>query len=220
VLKISASILSADFAHLADEIADAEAAGVDGLHIDVMDGHYVPNITMGPAVVRGVASVAKVPLDAHLMITDPVKYAPEFVEAGISRICFHPEVVDEPEGLLWAIRKLNAQAGLAISPESDIEAVKGLFSAADYLLVMTVCPGFSGQEFMPSALDNIRAVRRYFKGDIAVDGGVAPETAREVYEAGGNVFICASAIFKKKDRKAAVRALRTAALGEGQAWRG
>ena len=215
MLKISASILSADFAHLADEIADAEAAGVDGLHVDVMDGHYVPNITMGPAVVRGARSVATVPLDAHLMITDPAKYAPVFIEAGVSRICFHPETAADPEALLGEIRELGAGAGLAINPETDVPALAGLLPLADYLLVMTVHPGFSGQKFIPSALDNLRAARRLFDRDIAVDGGVAPDTARAVYQAGGNVFIVASAVFGRKDRKAAVRALKAAALGEG-----
>ncbi len=215
MLKISASILSADFAHLADDIADAEAAGVDGLHIDVMDGHFVPNITMGPAVVTGVASVATVPIDAHLMITDPRKYAGEFITAGVSRLCFHPETVEDPMALLEEIRDMGAEAGFAISPDYDVAANAWLLSRADYLLVMTVYPGFSGQKFMPDALENVRASRRIFDRDIAVDGGVAPETARSVHEAGGNMFIVASAIFKKTDRKAAVAALRAAAFGEG-----
>jgi len=214
VLRISASILSADFAHLADEIADAEAAGIDGLHIDVMDGHYVPNITMGPAVVRGVASAANVPLDAHLMISDPAAYGPDFIRAGVSRICFHPEVVADPVRLMASFRKRGAEAGLAVNPDSDIDALKHLFPKADYLLVMTVFPGFSGQKFIPSALENVRRVRSLFKGDVAVDGGVSPRTARAVFRAGGNVFIVASALFGQKDRKAAVRALRSCALGE------
>ncbi len=214
MLKISASILSADFAHLADDIADAEAAGVDGLHVDVMDGHYVPNITMGPAVVRCVKAVARVPLDAHLMIADPAKYAPMFIESGASRVCFHSETADDPEGLVAEIRELGAEAGLAINPEDDVAALADLMQLVDYVLVMTVHPGFSGQKFIPSALDNVRAARKLFAGDIAVDGGVAPDTARDVYEAGGNVFIVASAVFGRKDREAAVRELRAAALGE------
>jgi ribulose-phosphate 3-epimerase len=214
VLKISASILSADFARLADEIADVEAAGVDGLHIDVMDGHYVPNITMGPAVVRGAASVASVPLDAHLMISDPARYADDFIAAGVSRICFHPEVAADPIALLSSIKKKGVQAGLAVNPDSDVDSMKRLFPKADYVLVMTVFPGFSGQKFIPSALDNVRRVRAVFKRDIAVDGGVSPRNARKVYQAGGNVFVVASAVFGRKDRAAAVRTLRAAALGE------
>lgn len=214
MLKISASILSADFAHLADEIADVEAAGVDGLHIDVMDGHYVPNITMGPAVVRGAASVASVPLDAHLMITDPAKYAGEFIKAGVSRICFHPEVAADPLALMDSLRSMGAGAGLAVNPDTNVPEIADLIQKADYVLVMTVFPGFSGQKFIPSALDNVRAVRSIFSGDIAVDGGVSPKTARQVYEAGGNVFIVASAVFGQDNRSAAVSALRSAALGD------
>lgn len=211
MVKVSASILSADFAHIAEEVAEVEAAGVDSLHIDVMDGHYVPNITMGPAVVRGITSVATVPCEAHLMITDPGKYAPEFAKAGVSAISFHPEVVGNPAAMLSQIRGLGVAAGVAVNPDSDVASFEKLFAASDFVVVMTVFPGFSGQAFIESALENVRAVARVFDSEIAVDGGVSPQTAGRVAAAGGNVLVAASAIFGQADRAAAVRALRAAA---------
>ncbi len=211
MVKVSASILSADFAHIAEEVAEVEAAGVDSLHIDVMDGHYVPNITMGPAVVRGITSVATVPCEAHLMIMDPGKYAPEFAKAGVSAISFHPEVVGNPAAMLSQIRGLGVAAGVAVNPDSDVASFEKLFAASDFVVVMTVFPGFSGQAFIESALENVRAVARVFDSEIAVDGGVSPQTAGRVAAAGGNVLVAASAIFRQADRAAAVRALRAAA---------
>jgi len=211
MVKVSPSLLSADFAHLAQEIADVEAGGADSLHVDIMDGHFVPNITIGPVVVKWIAKVATVPLEAHLMISDPFKYAPEFVKAGVNGISFHPEAAKNPGEVLGFIKGLGVRAGIAINPDSNFESFEPLVRQADFLLVMTVFPGFGGQEFIESALENVRKSAAIFKGDVGVDGGVSPETTPAVVSAGGNVLIAGSAIFGTRDRRAAIEGLRAAA---------
>jgi ribulose-phosphate 3-epimerase len=211
MVKISPSLLAADFSCLARDIADVEAASVDSLHVDIMDGHFVPNITIGPVVVQAIGRIAKVPLEAHLMIDEPARYAPAFAKAGVSGMCFHPEAVEDARHVLHLIRNLGVRAGIAINPDSDFESMKPLLAEADYVLVMTVYPGFGGQEFIEAALEHVRSAAAVFKGDIGVDGGINVSTTPSVVEAGGNVLIAGSAIFREKDRRAAVDALRAAA---------
>lgn len=211
MVKVSPSLLASDFADLASEIADVEAGGADSLHVDIMDGHFVPNITIGPVVVGAIASVARVPLEAHLMISDPARYAPEFVKAGVSGISFHPEAVKDAPAVADLIRKLGVRVGIAVNPDSDFASFEPLVRHADFLLIMTVFPGFGGQEFIESALDNVRKAARIFRGDIGVDGGVSPETTPRIVDAGGNVLIAGSAIFRTRDRRAAIEGLRAAA---------
>ncbi len=211
MVKVCPSLLAADFGCLASEIAEVEAAGADCLHVDVMDGHYVPNITIGPVVVKGIASAAKVPFDVHLMITDPLHYARVMAPFGVRGFFFHASTVDDPAGAIDMIRSFGIKAGLAFNPDEDVREAAHLIERVDYVLVMTVFPGFGGQEFIETALDNVRAACELFDGDIAVDGGVSPETAPRVAAAGGNILIAGSSVFGRPDRAEAVRRLREAA---------
>lgn len=211
MIQVFPSILACDFSRLAEEIADVEAGGADGLHVDIMDGHYVPNITMGPVIVKGVGRSATVPFDVDLMITDPVHYAEVMSEAGPRGFFFHPGTVEDPEGAVEKIKELGVRAGIAVNPDESIASFRNLFPGIDYCLVMTVFPGFGGQGFIDSALDNVRAARDAFDGDIAVDGGVSPETAGAVAKAGANILIAGSAVFGREDRAAAIAEIRQAA---------
>ena len=209
MLKISASILSADFAHLADEIADAEAAGVDGLHIDVMDGHFVPNITIGPFIVEAIKRTATAPLDVHLMISDPAKFIGAFLDAGADSIDFHIEVVAEPDRLVETIHRRGAKAGLSLSPETPVEAVAGFLERVEQIMVMTVHPGFGGQELIPECVEKVRRLAAAAEAlDIFVDGGINRSTIATAAQAGANVFVAGTAVFGQKDRAAAIAGLR------------
>jgi ribulose-phosphate 3-epimerase len=211
-IEIAPSILSADFARLADEIAVIESAGVKIVHLDVMDGHFVPNITIGPPVVAKLRQYSKLVFDAHLMISEPAKYARHFVEAGADHITFHIEVADQPEKLIDQIHKLGCTAGICLNPKTPVEAIEKMAPLCDMVLVMTVHPGFGAQEFMPDAAKKIAKVREIVGPDIRVevDGGIDPQTAPIVVSCGADTLVAGNAIFAKSDRIAAINAIREA----------
>ncbi len=216
-LRLAPSILSADFARLADEVAEVADVS-DLLHVDIMDAHYVPNLTIGPVVVRWLRQVTDLPFDTHLMITDPRVYAPQFAEAGSDSITFHPETDPEPLDLIEVIRGCGAQVGLAIRPSQQVEDHADLLPHIDMLLCMTVEPGFAGQSFMPAGVDNVRSavrLREEQQADfrIEVDGGVKDHTVGRCVEAGADTFVAGSAIFGQEDRVAAADAIMRAAAG-------
>jgi ribulose-phosphate 3-epimerase len=213
-VRISASILSADFARLGEHIREAELAGVDSIHVDVMDGRFVPNITIGPLVVRAVRHVTSLPLPTHLMIVEPERYIEDFVLAGSDSIFVHQETCPHLHRTIQQIKSLGAKAGVAINPASPIMLLDEILEYLDAVLVMTVNPGFGGQAFISSTLDKIRQLRatlekRGLAVDIGVDGGINTETARLVVEAGANVLGAGSAVFGTGETVAeAVRKLR------------
>ncbi|MBW3664003.1 MAG: ribulose-phosphate 3-epimerase [Actinobacteria bacterium] len=214
-LRLAPSILSADFARLASEIEDV-AGSCDMLHVDIMDGHYVPNLTIGPDVVRSLRAVTDLPFDTHLMITDPRTFGPQFVKAGSTSITFHPTEDDDPRGLIQLLHDQGAEVGIAIRPSEPLERFTDLLGDIDLLLCMTVEPGFGGQAFMPEVLPKIELARslREEQGHhyrIEVDGGIDPDTAPRTVSAGADTLVAGSAIFRKSDRAAAARAILDAA---------
>jgi ribulose-phosphate 3-epimerase len=212
-LKIAPSILSADFGHLAREVEAVEAAGADWIHVDVMDGRFVPNITIGPVVVRAVRKVTSLPIDVHLMILEPERYLHDFAEAGADILSVHVEPSYHLARTLQQIRSLGKKAGVVLNPHTPPDAVEYVLDHVDLVLVMSVSPGFSGQAFMPEVLPKIRAIREMIDahgGDIAleVDGGVAPATVKRVVEAGARVLVAGSAVYDQPDYAAAIAAIR------------
>ena len=214
-IRIAPSILSADFARLGEEIARIEDGGADWIHVDVMDGHFVPNLTIGPPVVAALEKVSKRPLDVHLMITDPWKYAPEFVAAGADIVTCHLEVVEKGDGrgLLTALRSQGVRVGLALNPDCAIERVRPYLDQLDLVLVMSVFAGFGGQKFMPEVLTKVRTLRgEYgFRGDVEMDGGIGLTTIAACSQAGTNVFVAGTAIFGAPDVKTRIAELRALA---------
>lgn len=224
--QISASILNADFSRLGDEVTRAVAGGVDSVHLDVMDGHFVRNITMGPVVVEALRPYASVPFHSHLMISRPLEYAGAFADAGSDVVIFHLEADDAPDEVIGAIRAAGCHAGLAINPETPADVVLPLLDRVDMLLVMTVHPGWGGQELIPDVLPKLRALRGEAERlgldlPIGVDGGVNLETIGSVHAAGGDVLVTGKALYQHAgDLQPVVEALRTAAsrgAGDAQA---
>ncbi len=205
---IAPSILSADFSKLGEEIRAVEAAGADWIHVDVMDGHFVPNITIGPLVVRSVRPMTKMPLDVHLMIKDPQKYVEPFVKAGSDIITFHIEAEENPKEIIRLIKSYNKKVGVSIKPKTDLSSIKDILHMVDLVLVMTVEPGFGGQEFILDALPKIEELKKIFKKDIEVDGGINAMTARDAVKAGANVLVAGTAVFGQKDYTEAIKKLR------------
>jgi len=213
-VRFSPSLLSADFARLADEIADIEAAGADMLHLDIMDGHFVPNLTFGPPIVAALSKVSTVPLDAHLMVTDPDVLVPSLADAGVRRTAVHVETCPHMHRSLMGIRSAGMEAGIAINPGTSLALLDDVYDDLDFILVMSVNPGFGGQAFIPASLTKIRRLRRTLADrslDISVDGGVDRHTAGPLVSAGATTLIAGSAIFGSADRRNALATLREAA---------
>lgn len=214
VYMISASILSADFTRLGEEISLCESAGADWIHVDVMDGHFVPNITIGPVIVEACRRATKLPLDVHLMIESPQKYLEAFAKAGATGLTVHVEACPQLDQTLSAIKSLGCRAGVVLNPETPISAIEAVLPLADLVLVMSVHPGFSGGKFIPETIAKVAEVRRKLdalgsSAWLEVDGGINAATLPKMKEAGATAFVAASAIFKHPQGTAAgVRALR------------
>jgi len=208
-IKIAPSLLAADFSNLAAEIVKVEKAGCDMLHIDVMDGHFVPNITVGPFIVKVIRKVTNLPLDVHLMIERPEKYISDFVESGANHITFHAEACHG--NLHEVIELVHSHAitcGVSLKPQTPLSCIRESLVNVDRVLLMTVNPGFGGQAFMPEVLKKVSELRGYFDRDIQVDGGINEETSKKAIQAGANVLVAGTAIFGKSDIKQAIEALR------------
>ena len=214
VTAVAPSVLSADFSCLRDDIKAAEDAGADCLHLDVMDGHFVPNITFGPMVVEAISKIAAVPLVTHLMISDPGKFIEPFARAGSAAISFHWEAVESGHReIVEKIHSAGCDAGIALNPDTPFSAVEGVLEEIDILLIMTVFPGFGGQKFMTEVLSKIEEAASYKRKNgsryvIEVDGGVKPENAGLVRSAGGMVLVAGTAVFKSGDYSKAIAAIR------------
>ena len=201
MIKVSASILASDFARLGEEVRRIGDAGCDMVHVDVMDGHFVPNLTMGPMIVKAIRPYTKTFFDVHLMISDPEKYAPAYIQAGADGITVHAEACGERlEEILRELKHQGVRVGCAISPDTPWTVLEPVLPMLDMVLVMTVYPGFGGQKLIPQTLDKVRVIRsRYPELDIQVDGGVNSETLPEVLEAGANVIVMGTAFFRAED---------------------
>lgn len=217
-LSLAPSILSADLGRLAEEVREVEALGGEYIHVDIMDGRFVPNITVGPPVVRAVRAATKAVVDCHLMILEPERYVAEFANAGADIISVHVEASPHLQRTLHAIRALGKRAGVVLNPHTPEDTIRYVLGDVDLILVMSVNPGFGGQSFLPLVLPKLKALRQMIDQsgrdiELEIDGGIGPENAKLVTDAGVTVIVAGSAIFGQKDRGAAMRQLRAAALG-------
>ncbi|KAB2337463.1 ribulose-phosphate 3-epimerase [Cytobacillus depressus] len=213
MVKVAPSILSADFSKLGEEIKDVERGGADYIHVDVMDGHFVPNITIGPLIVEAIRPVTDLPLDVHLMIENPDQYIEAFVKAGADYITVHVEACRHLHRTVHYIKSFGIKAGVVLNPATPVSAIEHIIEDVDMVLLMTVNPGFGGQKFISSVLPKISAVKKMAdeKGlniEIEVDGGVNVETAKLCIEAGANVLVAGSAVYNEKDRGKAIAAIK------------
>jgi ribulose-phosphate 3-epimerase len=216
MVEILPSILSADFARLGDEIAKVERAGISMLHLDVMDGHFVPNLTIGPPVVKSVRKITRLTLDVHLMITDPDKYAPIFIEAGADQVSVHQEVCPHLDRTLRMIQAEGARAGVVLNPSTPVTTLADVLEVADYVLLMSVNPGFGGQRFIPNTLRKVRTLdawrrERGLQLPIEIDGGINMENLGDVVRAGVDWVVAGSMVFHSEDAEATVRQMQQAA---------
>lgn len=211
-VEVSPSILSADFSRLGDHIAQVEPQ-VKMLHIDVMDGHFVPNITIGPVVVKKIRPCNDLYFDTHLMISDPARYAPEFAAAGSDGITFHIETVSDPAAMVKQLRDLGVAVGVTLKPATPVESLASIIADVDMVLLMTVEPGFGGQGFIPASLDRCRAIRAMLRDDqrLEVDGGIDVTTTPNIVQAGADTLVAGNAIFAQSDPAEAVKAIQRAA---------
>jgi ribulose-phosphate 3-epimerase len=213
MVKIAPSILSADFSKLGEEIKDVEAGGADYIHVDVMDGHFVPNITIGPLIIEAIRPITKLPLDVHLMIDNPDHYIEAFAKAGADYITVHVEACRHLHRTIHYIKSFGVKAGVVLNPATPVDFIQHVLSDVDMVLLMSVNPGFGGQAFIPEVLTKIKALKKMIdeKGlqvEIEIDGGVNEQTAKQCIEAGATVLVAGSAIYNQKDRAKAMAALK------------
>ncbi|TAL26483.1 MAG: ribulose-phosphate 3-epimerase [Nitrospirae bacterium] len=214
MIKIAPSILSADFMRLGEEIKAAEAAGIDMFHIDIMDGHFVPNITIGPAIVEAINKITDVPLDVHLMIENPDRYIKDFISAGADYLAVHTEATVHLHRTVQAIKENKVKAGVSLNPATPLSSIEHILQDLDFVVLMSVNPGFGGQSFIPQTMDKIKMLKEMIRERglstlIEVDGGVKPDNAKQVAVAGADMLVMGSAFFSSKDYKSLTKNLRS-----------